>query len=329
VTALDLSNQRVLVTGGAGFIGSHLVEALLARGAAVRVLDNLETGRIENLAAVRNRIELIEGDIRDREACRAACRGAAFVFHEAARGSVPRSLADPAGTIEVNVGGTANVLAAAREAGVARVVYASSSSVYGESRTLPRREGSEGAVMSPYALSKRMGEDLAATFAACYGMELIGLRYFNVYGPRQRTDGPYAAVIPRFFHAALSGEAATIYGDGEQRRDFTFVGDAVRGNLLAAAAPKSACGRVYNIGGGRPTSVTELARHVRSAAGSGAEPIHREPRAGDVRDSWADLALATEALGYSPMVGLVEGLGLSLPAYVRAEKETAVTGAAS
>ncbi|MFP5287555.1 MAG: NAD-dependent epimerase/dehydratase family protein, partial [Thermoanaerobaculia bacterium] len=237
----DLQGVSVLVTGGAGFIGSHLVDALVARGARVRVLDDLSTGRRENLQDA----ELIEGDIRNPEICRAACEGVEYVFHQAALGSVPRSLIDPGASIAVNVTGTANVFAAAREA--RRVIYASSSSVYGDGETVVKREGEEGRPLSPYAASKAMGEELAEVFGRCYGQELIGLRYFNVYGPRQSPDGPYAAVVPRLFQACREGEAPVIHGDGEQSRDFTWVGDAVLANLLAAGAPPEACGRAYNV----------------------------------------------------------------------------------
>ena len=292
----------MLVTGGAGFIGSHLVDALVARGARVRVLDDLSTGRRENLSDV----ELIEGDIRDAEACRAACAGAEYVFHQAALGSVPRSMIDPGASIAVNVTGTANVFAAAREA--RRVVYASSSSVYGDGEGVVKREGEEGRPLSPYAASKAMGEELAEVFSRCYGQELIGLRYFNVYGPRQSPDGPYAAVVPRFFQACASGEAPVIHGDGEQSRDFTWVGDAVMANLLAAGAPAEACGRAYNVARGERTSVRELAEQVRRLVGNGLPPRHEPPRSGDVRHSQADISAAEARLGFRAGVGLREGL---------------------
>jgi nucleoside-diphosphate-sugar epimerase len=307
--------ELVLVTGAAGFIGSHLVDALIARGARVRALDNLATGFRENLAHLNGRIEFVESDIRDAAACREACDGSAVVFHQAALGSVPRSMKDPSTSIAVNVSGTANVFAAARDAGARRVVYASSSSVYGDSARLPKREGEEGRPLSPYALSKAVDEQLAANFARCYGMELVGLRYFNVYGPRQDPDGPYAAVIPRFFKACLTGEAPVIYGDGSQSRDFTYVSDAVEANLLAAGAPASACGRAYNVGGGRSTSVSELARAVREVTGSGPEPRHEAPRPGDVLHSAADLSLSERELGYRPRVGMNEGLSRSFEHY--------------
>jgi nucleoside-diphosphate-sugar epimerase len=305
----SFAGALVLVTGGAGFIGSHLVDALVERGARVRVLDDFSTGSRENLAAVLSSIDLVAGDIRDASVCRRACEGAELVFHEAALGSVPRSVSDPATTVSVNVSGTANVFAAARDADVSRVVYASSSSVYGDSERLPKREGEEGRPLSPYALTKRVAEELAAVFASCYGMELVGLRYFNVYGPRQDPDGPYAAVIPRFFRACLAGEPPLVHGDGEQSRDFTYVADAVAANLLAAAAPPEACGRAYNVGGGARTTVTELARLVCGVAGSASlAPEYGPPRAGDVRHSLADGALAGRQLGYRPAWTVPRGL---------------------
>ena len=307
--------QLVLVTGAAGFIGSHLVDALLAAGARVRALDNLSNGKRANLAHCADRIEFLEADIRDVAACREACAEVSIVFHQAALGSVPRSMKDPATSIAVNVAGTANVFAAAREQGVRRIVYASSSSVYGDSEQLPKREGEEGQPLSPYARSKAMNEELAATFGRCYQMELVGLRYFNVYGPRQDPEGDYAAVIPRFFKACLSGEAPVIYGDGTQSRDFTYVADAVQANLQAAQAPASSCGRAYNVAGGRQTSVNELASAVRDAAGGGPPPRHAAPRAGDVLHSAADLSRAREGLGYIPRVELKEGLAMSLEHY--------------
>ncbi|MCU0291625.1 MAG: NAD-dependent epimerase/dehydratase family protein [Thermoanaerobaculaceae bacterium] len=334
----ELTGVPVLVTGGAGFIGSHLVDALVGRGARVVVLDNLATGRVGNLAHLLGAealaatqtggpmprvvagcdLTLLLGDIRDAATCRAACGleaageqrlpAPAYVFHQAALGSVPRSMKDPATSLAVNVGGTANVFAAARDAGVKRVVYASSSSVYGDSPRLPKREGEEGKPLSPYALSKVMDEELADIFGRCFGMELVGLRYFNVFGPRQDPNGPYAAVIPRFFAASTRGEAPVVYGDGEQSRDFTFVENVVEANLLAADAAAEACGRAYNVAAGLQTSVNELARRIAEACGGGPEPVHEAPRAGDVRDSLADLSLVRAALGYEARVDLAEGL---------------------
>ncbi|MCP4664175.1 MAG: SDR family oxidoreductase [bacterium] len=305
---MDFRGRSVLVTGGAGFIGSHLVDAFVERGAAVRVLDDLSTGRIENLASVRPAIEFIEAGLADREVCARACAGCRVIFHQAALGSVPRSMRDPASTIDVNVGGTANLLAAARDAEVERVVYASSSSVYGASPELPRREGREGPALSPYALSKQMGEQLAEIFGRCFGMELIGLRYFNVYGPRQRPDGPYAAVVPRFIQACRAGERPTIYGDGRQSRDFTYVEDVVEANLLAATAPAGACGKAYNVGCGTATTITRLARLIAAIFGRELEPVFEPPRDGDVHDSVADPQAATAAIGFQPRFDLDRGL---------------------
>jgi nucleoside-diphosphate-sugar epimerase len=303
----DLSGKMVLVTGGAGFIGSHLVDALLKSGAEVRVLDNLSTGREENLAHCRKAIHFFNGDLRDVEACHAACHGVDFVLHQAALGSVPRSLSDPSTSIAVNVTGTANLFSAAQRAGVSRVVYASSSSVFGDSDRLPKIEGEEGQCLSPYALSKKMNEDLAQIFGRCYEMEFIGLRYFNVYGPRQSAKGPYAAVIPRFVDAMAQGKSATIYGDGQQSRDFTYVADAVAANLGALAAKKEAVGKAYNIGAGESTTLLDLhealARHFPDAK----SPIHESARPGDVRHSQASIERAQAAFGYDPEVDVDVG----------------------
>ncbi len=304
----------MLVTGGAGFIGSHLVDALASRGVAVRVLDNLSTGRRENLAHRSGEVELYEDDLRDLDACRRACRGVQAVFHQAASGSVPRSIEDPATTIAVNVAGTANLFAAARDAGVRRVVYASSAAVYGDRSEMPRREGREGAPLSPYAASKRMCEELAEIYSRCYGLEILGLRYFNVYGPRQRSDGPYASVVPRFLDACRDGRPLILHGDGGQSRDFLFVADAVRANLLAWAAPAEVCGQAYNVATGRETRIRELAEIIRRLTGGGPEPVHEPARPGDIRNSLADLTRCREALGYRPRYDLEAGLGEILAA---------------
>jgi nucleoside-diphosphate-sugar epimerase len=322
-------DKRVLVTGGAGFIGSHLVDGLLNLGAEVYVLDNLCTGALSNLGRhfsetqlKRNqlpsrssaltshvsRLTLFLGDIRDLEICNAACDGVELVFHLAALGSVPRSLKNPATTIAVNVTGTANVFSAARDAGIRRLVYASSSSVFGDSDKLPKKEGEEGKPLSPYAESKVMNERLAEVFSDCFELEFFGLRFFNVYGPRQSPDGPYAAVIPRFFKAFASGRRPEVFGDGEQSRDFTFVDDAVAANLKAAEASPEASGLSYNIAPGSRVTVNELAKAVRDAWGSGLEPTHVDPRPGDVRHSQADPTRAAEQLGFSAEVTLADGL---------------------
>lgn len=300
--------MNLLITGGAGFIGSHLVDALVERGAKVTVLDDLSTGFRKNLRLAGERIRLLVGDIRDPDASREAVTGAEFVFHLAARGSVPRSMADPVPTIDINVRGTAAVLAACRDEKVPAVIYSSSSSVYGDSATLPKREGDEGRPLSPYAFSKVAGEQLADVFGRCYGMRILGLRYFNVFGPRQDPNGPYAAVVPRFFAAIRRGEAPVIYGDGEQSRDFTYVSDVVQANLLAAGAPDGAWGRAYNVAPGGGSTVAALAEAVLSACGGGPDPIHAPPRPGDILHSCADSSAAASAFGFRAEVSLEEGI---------------------
>jgi nucleoside-diphosphate-sugar epimerase len=262
-----------------------------------------------------DRIELVEGDIRDGTTCEECCQDQRFVFHQAALGSVPRSMEDPATTLSVNTQGTANLLAAARKKGVERFIFASSSSVYGDSDRLPKKEGEEGAPLSPYAASKWLCEELAETFFRCYGLRWIGLRYFNIYGPRQDPAGPYAAVIPRFFNAFLENKAPVIFGDGDQSRDFTYVADAVRANLLAAGAAAEACNRAYNVAAGDRTSVNELAELIRQAVGSDVSPIHEPPRPGDVKHSLADLEDASSLLQYEAETSLGDGLRSSLPHY--------------
>jgi UDP-glucose 4-epimerase len=299
--------ETCLVTGGAGFIGSHLVEALLARGRRVRVLDNFSTGDPTNLAAVRDEVEVIDGDITDRAAVAAATRGAAVVFHQAALASVPRSVADPAATHEACATGTLNVLLAARDAGARRVVYAASSSAYGNSARLPKREGDPTAPLSPYAVAKLAGEHYCAAFSEVYGLETVRLRYFNVFGPRQSPDSPYAAVIPLFLRETLAGRRPHIHGDGEQSRDFTFVEDVVRANLLAAEAP-GVSGRVYNVAGGRRVSLLQLAATINALLGTDIAPAHGPPRPGDVRHSQADISRAAADLGYAPRVSIEAGL---------------------
>ncbi len=303
----DFAGQPVLVTGGAGFIGSHLVDDLLARGAQVTVLDNLSTGHRRNLAHCASDIDFITGDIRDIDTCKRACQGKARVFHQAALGSVPRSIEDPATALAVNVAGTANIFAAARDAGLRRVVYASSSSVYGDGERLPKREGEEGKPPSPYALSKVMNEQLADLFARCYGMSFVGLRYFNVFGSRQDPAGAYAAVVPRFFAACRAGEPPTIFGDGEQARDFIFISDVVRANLLAATAPVQGA-QAVNVGAGSTTTVLALAEAIIEATAAQVKPKFTDPRPGDVKLSQADTTAATQLLGFSAEVTLAAGL---------------------
>jgi nucleoside-diphosphate-sugar epimerase len=311
----DLDGVGILVTGGAGFIGSHLVETLVRRGARVRVLDDLSSGRREHLAAVDDRCELLIGDLRDAAACRDACAGVRLVFHQAALGSVPRSLERPDETMAVNLTGTATLLTAARDAGVERVVYASSSAVYGDVATVLQREGDEGRLQSPYALSKRFGEELASSFQELFGLACIGLRYFNVYGPRQDPSGPYAAVIPSFARALLAGEAPVVHGDGGQTRDFVYVGDVVAANLCAAAAPAVVCGAAYNVAAGQGTSLLALLALLEGITGQRATPRHEPSRAGDLRHSQADTRLAAERLGFRAPTTLADGLRASLPWY--------------
>ncbi len=296
-----------LVTGGAGFIGSHLVEALVQRGDTVRVLDNFSTGDMANLERVRDRVHVLDGDITDLESVRTATKGVEVVFHQAALASVPRSIAHPLATHHACTTGTLHVLMAARDAGVRRLVYAASSSAYGGSRRLPKCEDDPPIPLSPYAVAKLAGEQYCAVFAEVYGLETVRLRYFNVFGPRQTPDSPYAAVIPKFIAAMTSGRRPLIHGDGEQSRDFTFVADVVRANLLAAEA-SGVSGKVYNIACGRRTSLREVVRHLNELLGTAIEPIFTDARPGDVRHSLASIAEAREDLGYEPTTDIVTGL---------------------
>ncbi|MFQ3631319.1 SDR family oxidoreductase [Roseiflexus sp.] len=302
---------HVLVTGGAGFIGSHLVEALLRRGDRVRVFDNFSTGRHENLAHIRGEVEIIEGDLRDEDAVRRAVTGVEIVFHQAALASVQRSVDDPVTTNAVNVTGTLYVLTAARDVGVQRVVFASSSSVYGDTPTLPKVETQAPQPLSPYAVSKLAGEQYCMAFSTVYGLPAIALRYFNVFGPRQDPHSEYAAVIPRFIDRMVRGLPPIIYGDGLQSRDFTYIENVVAANLAAADAPAD-CSAVFNVGAGERTSLIELAEQINRLLGSAFAPDHRPPRPGDVRHSQASIAAIGEALGYTPHISLAEGLSRTI-----------------
>lgn len=302
---------HVLVTGGAGFIGSHLVEALLRRGDQVRVFDNFSTGRYDNLAHVRGDVDVIEGDLRDADAVRRAVAGVEIVFHQGALASVQRSVDDPITTHAVNVTGTLHVLTAARDAGVRRVVFASSSSVYGDTPTLPKIETQAPQPLSPYAVSKLAGEQYCMAFSVVYGLPAIALRYFNVFGPRQDPHSEYAAVIPRFIDRMVRGIPPIIYGDGLQSRDFTYIENVVDANLAAADAPAD-CSAVFNVGAGERTSLLELAAQINHLLGSNLAPDHQPPRAGDVRHSQASIEAIRKTLGYAPRVSLTEGLARTL-----------------
>ena len=297
---------RYLVTGGAGFIGSHVVDALAARGDAVRVVDDLSSGRRGNLAGQPD-VELIEADLAERQVAEAAVAGVDCAVHLAAVPSVPRSVREPRRAHRANVEATHELLLAARDAGVRRVVLASSSSVYGESRTLPKHEGLCPAPLSPYALHKLIGEQYAALFTRLYGLETVALRFFNVFGPRQSPGSQYSGVISLFTAALLAGRAPVIHGDGGQTRDFTYVSDVARGVLQACAAP-AAAGRVVNVARGGRLSVNELCAALQRATGASVAPRYAEPRPGDVRHSQADVSLARELLGFAPAVEVEEGL---------------------
>jgi UDP-glucose 4-epimerase len=301
-----------LVTGGAGFIGSNIVRRLVATGFRPRVLDDLSTGRMENIKDILGRIDFVKGDVTDPDTVGRAVKGVKFVFHLAAIPSVPRSVQDPVGTNRANVDGTLRLLVAARDAGVERFVFSSSSSVYGDTPELPKREGATPAPLSPYAVQKLAGEHYCRIFHGLYGLKTYALRYFNVFGPRQDPASQYAAVVPNFIAALARGAAPTIYGDGAQTRDFTYVEDVVEANLLCCKAPDAAAGGVYNVAGGRRTSVKELALMLARIMRRDIQPVHAAPRAGDVRDSEGDGSRAARALGWRPRCSLEEGLALTV-----------------
>lgn len=303
-----MGNQKLyLVTGGAGFIGSHIAEALVKRGEQVRVLDNLMTGNRENLAHLAGKLEFIEADIRDVAVTRQAMEGVNIVYHEAAIPSVPRSVAEPQLNHDANVNGTFNVLMTARDAGVSRVIFAASSSAYGDTEVLPKTETMLPNPLSPYAAAKLVGELYCQTFTRVYGLETVALRYFNVFGPRQDPTSPYSGVISKFVTALLNNEAPTIFGDGEQSRDFTYVANVVDANLRAAEAP-DAVGQVMNLGIGQRITLNQLFEELQKIIGTNLKPNYHETRAGDVRHSLADISRAEALLGYRPLVGLAEGL---------------------
>jgi UDP-N-acetylglucosamine 4-epimerase len=324
--ALRFKPRRWLVTGAAGFIGSNLVECLLGGGQQVIALDNFATGHQRNLdeatqSGGADQFRLIEGDIRDREACRAAVAGADIILHQAALGSVPRSLADPLATHDTNVTGFVNMLDAAREAGTGRFIYAASSSTYGDEPNLPKIEERIGNPLSPYAATKLANEIYASVYARSFGFKATGLRYFNVFGPRQDPEGAYAAVIPKWVRAMLRGEEVTIYGDGETSRDFCFVANAVQANIRAALAPDDVQGEVFNVAVGEQTSLGRLFHLIRDGLGKHQVHYARDPartnfRPGDVRHSLADIGKARRLLGYEPSHDVAQGIGEALPWYI-------------
>jgi nucleoside-diphosphate-sugar epimerase len=296
-----------LVTGGAGFIGSHLAEALIARGDTVRVADSFSTGNRRNLAVLDGRAELVEGDLADSVVAARAVAGMDYVLHQAAIPSVPRSVQDPLTSHRANIDATLQVLLAARAAGVRRVVYAASSSAYGDTPTLPKHEDMPTSPLSPYALQKLVGEQYMRLFTSLYGLETVSIRYFNVFGPRQDPSSPYSGVIALFVTALLAGKAPTIIGDGAQTRDFTYIANVVDGVLRAATAP-NASGEVINVATGQQLSIKALAETLATIIGVSIPSVHAAARAGDVRDSLADISKARRLLGYEPTVGLEEGL---------------------
>ena len=305
--------MRILITGGAGFIGSNLVEHLLKNPKVqyIRALDNLATGSLKNLEGfLQNpKFEFLNGDIRSYQTCQQACQGINAISHQAALGSVPRSVNDPLTSNEVNITGTLNIFTAAKEAGIKRIVYAASSSTYGDHPGLPKVEDKIGNPLSPYAVTKYVNELYAKVYANLYGLELIGLRYFNIFGPKQNPAGPYAAVVPLFINAVLNNEPPTINGDGENSRDFTFVGNAVQANELALFTTNTeAVNEVYNIACGEQTTLNELLESLKGIAGSDLAPIYGANRIGDVKHSLADISKAQSLLGYNPATAIREGL---------------------
>lgn len=299
--------SSVLVTGGAGFIGSHLVRALLARGDRVQVLDNFSSGTKENLAGIGGPLEILEGDLRNPACVEQAVRGVETIFHQAAFVSVPKSMQEPQACFETNVQGTLNLLEAARKEGAGQVVLASSAAVYGESQKLPLNEQAELQTLSPYAASKQVGEVYAGMYTRAYGLPVVALRYFNVYGPRQSPGSDYAAAIPTFIRRLLDGEAPTVFGDGYQRRDFIYVEDVVRANLLASATPEAA-GRAFNVCSGQETSLIDLLEVLSQVLPGSPPPQFAPPRPGDIYRSFGDPGLAAQTLGFHARISLAEGL---------------------
>ena len=315
--------MRYLVTGGAGFIGSNTVDELVRRGHSVVVLDDLSSGKEDNLAEVRNKITFIKGSITDIEVVRKAMHEAEYVLHLGARTSVPRSVKDPIETNKINIDGTLNVLVAAKELKVKRVVFAASSSAYGETPTLPKVETMQPQPISPYGVTKFVGELYGQTFGRCYGLENVALRYFNIFGPRQDPSSPYSGVLAKFCTAFLEDTPPVVFGDGEQTRDFTYVENAVQANLLACEAP-NVSGKVFNVGVGGRVSLNEVLRELGKITGKTLEAKYEPPREGDIRDSQADISQAREFLGYSPQVSFEEGLARTFEWYRETQAKAAV-----
>jgi len=314
--------MRYLVTGGAGFIGSNTVDELVRRGHSVVVLDDLSSGKEDNLAEIRNKITFIKGSITDIEVVRKAMYEAEYVLHLAARTSVPRSVKDPIETNKINIDGTLNVLVAAKELKVKRVVFAASSSAYGETPTLPKVETMQPQPISPYGVTKFVGELYGQTFGRCYGLESVSLRYFNIFGPRQDPSSPYSGVLAKFCTAFLEDSQPVVFGDGEQTRDFTYVENAVQANLLACEAP-SASGKVFNIGVGGRVSLNGVLRELQKITGKKLEAKYDPPRDGDIRDSQADISQAREFLGYDPLVTFEDGLARTFQWYHETQAKAA------
>ncbi len=306
-----------LVTGGAGFIGSNICEALLNKGYKVRCMDNLSTGHIENIQPFMENPDFtfLQEDIRDLEACKKATDGVSYVMNEAAWGSVPRSIEMPLLYEEINIRGTLNMMEASRQNGVKKFVYASSSSVYGDSTKLPKQEGGEGNVLSPYALTKKTDEEYGKLYKSLYGLDTYGLRYFNVFGRRQDPNGAYAAVIPKFLKMLMNGEVPTINGDGRQSRDFTYIDNVIEGNMRACLASSEAAGTAYNIGAGGREYLIDVYHDLCQALGVQVEPVFGPPRAGDIRDSNADISKARKNLGYDPSYDFKAGIMLAIEWY--------------
>lgn len=315
--------EKYLVTGGAGFIGSHIVETLINQGHQVRVLDNLATGKQENIDLFEGKIEFINGDIRDENICRLACQDVDYVIHQAALGSVPRSIEQPQLFNDVDITGTLNLLVAARDTKAKRFVFASSSSVYGDTPVLPKVESMPPNPLSPYALAKFTAESYCILFYQLYGLETVSLRYFNIFGPRQDPESQYAAVFPSFVTKLLAGESPSFYGDGEQKRDFTYVANAVEANLKACKAPSNACGKTYNVACNEMISIKELFYSMREIIGRDKpdvlkiEPKYEAARAGDIKESLADINLAKKYLSYDPQVSYAQGIGKTVEYFIK------------